>query len=151
DVPNQQRKVTYAQLNELLAGESVEETIKALRQDLTESNVSKHMPPQSVPAQCDIGELAHYLRSELAVELPVQQWLDEDDALHEDGVRERISEALSAAYAEKESLAGAEALRTFEKQMLLRVLDDLWKEHLATMDHLRQGIHLRGYAQKNPK
>src|SRR5690554_5269069 len=109
------------------------------------------MPPQSVPEQWDIAGLEQHLRSELALELPVQQWLDEDDSLHEDGVRERISEALSAAYAEKESLAGAEALRTFEKQMLLRVLDDLWKEHLATMDHLRQGIHLRGYAQKNPK
>src|SRR5690554_4594393 len=148
---NEQRKVIYAQRNEILAAESVEETIKAIREDVVQSIVSQHMPPQSVPEQWDIAGLEQHLRSELALELPVQQWLDEDDSLHEDGVRERISEALSAAYAEKESLAGAEALRTFEKQMLLRVLDDLWKEHLATMDHLRQGIHLRGYAQKNPK
>src|SRR5690554_5649603 len=151
DVANEQRKVIYAQRNEILAAESVEETIKAIREDVVQSIVSQHMPPQSVPEQWDIAGLEQHLRSELALELPVQQWLDEDDSLHEDGVRERISEALSAAYAEKESLAGAEALRTFEKQMLLRVLDDLWKEHLATMDHLRQGIHLRGYAQKNPK
>jgi preprotein translocase subunit SecA len=85
------------------------------------------------------------------VKLPIQQWLDEDDHLHEENLRPKLLEAIMAAYNEKEDQASAEALRTFEKQILLRVLDDLWKDHLSTMDHLRHGIHLRGYAQKNPK
>ena len=91
------------------------------------------------------------LYSDFGLRLPIQQWLDEDDKLYEETLREKILAELLAAYHEKEELAGVEALRTFEKQMLLRVLDDLWKDHLATMDHLRHGIHLRGYAQKNPK
>jgi preprotein translocase subunit SecA len=83
--------------------------------------------------------------------LPIQQWLDEDDHLYEETLREKLLQELLAAYNEKEEQASADALRTFEKQILLRVLDDLWKDHLSTMDHLRHGIHLRGYAQKNPK
>ena len=85
------------------------------------------------------------------MKLPIQQWLDEDDHLYEETLREKLLNELIAAYSEKEDQAGAEALRTFEKQIVLRVLDDLWKDHLSTMDHLRHGIHLRGYAQKNPK
>jgi preprotein translocase subunit SecA len=104
-----------------------------------------------VPEQWDVPGLEQHLNAELALNVPLQQWLDEDDTLHEEGLRQRILDELVKAYAEKEELTGADALRSFEKQMLLRVLDDLWKEHLATMDHLRQGIHLRGYAQKNPK
>ena len=91
------------------------------------------------------------LNSDFGIQLPVQQWLDEDDHLHEENLREKIQEHLLVAYREKEEMAGAEALRSFEKQIVLRVLDDLWKDHLSTMDHLRHGIHLRGYAQKNPK
>ncbi|MEJ6654474.1 MAG: SEC-C metal-binding domain-containing protein, partial [Pseudomonas sp.] len=151
DVANEQRKVIYTQRNEILAAESVEDTIKAIREDVVQGAISQYMPPQSVPEQWDIAGLETHLRTEFALDLPIQQWLDEDDTLHEEGVRERVQEALVNAYAEKEALTGPEALRSFEKQMLLRVLDDLWKEHLATMDHLRQGIHLRGYAQKNPK
>lgn len=109
------------------------------------------MPPGTLPEQWDVAGLEQSIASDLGLHLTIQQWLDEDERLSEQGVAERVLEALVAAYREKEELAGAEALRTFEKQMLLRVLDDLWKEHLATMDHLRQGIHLRGYAQKNPK
>ncbi|HAG20698.1 MAG TPA: preprotein translocase subunit SecA, partial [Pseudomonas sp.] len=89
--------------------------------------------------------------SDFGARLPIQQWLDEDEKLYEETLREKIMQALLADYQEKEELAGPEALRTFEKQIVLRVLDDLWKEHLSTMDHLRHGIHLRGYAQKNPK
>ena len=151
DVANEQRKVIYTQRNEILAAETVEDTIKAIREDVVNSTISQYMPPQSVPEQWDIPGLEQHLRAELALDLPIQQWLDEDDTLHEEGVRQRVRDELVKAYAEKEELTGPEALRSFEKQMLLRVLDDLWKEHLATMDHLRQGIHLRGYAQKNPK
>jgi preprotein translocase subunit SecA len=151
DVANEQRKVIYGQRNSILASESVEETIAAIRQDVVTDMVAMHMPAGSLPEQWDIGGLEQALAGELGLHLPIQQWLDEDERLQEQGVAERILDALVEAYREKEALAGAEALRTFEKQMLLRVLDDLWKEHLATMDHLRQGIHLRGYAQKNPK
>ena len=151
DVANEQRKVIYGQRNSILASESVEETIAAIRQDVVTDMVAMHMPAGSLPEQWDIAGLEQALAGELGLHLPIQQWLDEDERLQEQGVAERILDALVEAYREKEELGGAEALRTFEKQMLLRVLDDLWKEHLATMDHLRQGIHLRGYAQKNPK
>ncbi len=91
------------------------------------------------------------LASDFAMKLPIQQWLDEDDHLYEETLREKLLNEITTAYTEKEDQAGIDALRTFEKQILLRVLDDLWKDHLSTMDHLRHGIHLRGYAQKNPK
>lgn len=151
DVANEQRKVIYGQRNTILAAEDVREIIEAIRKDVVDAAISQYVPPQSLPEQWDVAGLEQHLGNELALKLPIQQWLDEDDTLHEEGMRQRILEELVKAYAEKEELTGSEALRTFEKQMLLRVLDDLWKEHLATMDHLRQGIHLRGYAQKNPK
>lgn len=151
DVANEQRKVIYGQRNSVLAAENVAETIQAIREDVVADAISQYIPPQSLPEQWDIPGLEQHLNAELALKAPVQEWLDADDTLHEEGLRARILEELLKAYAEKEELTGSDALRTFEKQMLLRVLDDLWKEHLATMDHLRQGIHLRGYAQKNPK
>lgn len=151
DVANEQRKVIYHMRNSLLAADNIGETIVEFRQEVLGATIDTHLPPQSLPEQWDIAGLEAALHSDFGVKLPVQQWLDEDDKLYEETLREKILTELLAAYGEKEELAGAEALRTFEKQMLLRVLDDLWKEHLATMDHLRHGIHLRGYAQKNPK
>jgi preprotein translocase subunit SecA len=143
--------VIYHMRNSLLAAESVGETIADFRQEVLDATISAHLPPQSLPEQWDIDGLEAAIKSDFALDLPIQQWLDEDDKLYEETLREKILEALLDAYREKEEAAGAEGLRTFEKQILLRVLDDLWKDHLATMDHLRQGIHLRGYAQKNPK
>ena len=151
DVANEQRKVIYHMRNSLLAADDVGETIAEFRDEVLGNAINQHLPPQSLPEQWDIKGLEATLRSDFGLDLPLQQWLDEDDHLHEESLREKIRDALLAAYAEKEALAGAEALRTFEKQILLRVLDDLWKDHLSTMDHLRHGIHLRGYAQKNPK
>lgn len=151
DVANEQRKVIYHMRNSLLASNDVAETIIEFREEALAATIDAHIPPQSLPEQWDIQGLEAALNSDFAIQLPIQQWLDEDEKLYEETLRERILQELLTAYAEKESLAGAEALRTFEKQMLLRVLDDLWKDHLATMDHLRHGIHLRGYAQKNPK
>ena len=151
DVANEQRKVIYHMRNSILASESVGETIQEFRQEVLENTINAHIPPQSLPEQWDIKGLEEALKSDFAVELPVAQWLDEDDKLYEETLREKILAEILAAYAEKEEAAGSEGLRSFEKQMLLRVLDDLWKEHLSTMDHLRHGIHLRGYAQKNPK
>ncbi len=151
DVANEQRKVIYHMRNSLLAAESVGETIAEFRDEVLTATIDAHLPPQSLPEQWDIKGLEHSLSSDFAIKLPVQQWLDDDHQLYEETLRERIREQVQAAYQEKEEQAGADALRSFEKQILLRVLDDLWKDHLATMDHLRQGIHLRGYAQKNPK
>jgi preprotein translocase subunit SecA len=151
DVANEQRKVIYHMRNSLLAAESVGETIAEFREEVLTAAINSHIPPQSMAEQWDVAGLESVLYSDFAIKLPIQQWLDEDDKLYEETLRERILAELLAAYNEKETQASAEALRTFEKQILLRVLDDLWKDHLSTMDHLRHGIHLRGYAQKNPK
>ena len=151
DVANDQRKVIYNQRNELLDAEDVSGSIEALRNDVVEDLVSQHIPPQSLEEQWDVKGLEEKLAGELNERMPIQKWLDEDDRLDEDALREQIIEGVTASYKNKEGLAGAEVLRNFEKHILLRILDDKWKEHLATMDHLRQGIHLRGYAQKNPK
>lgn len=151
DVANEQRKVIYHMRNGLLAAADVGDTIAEFRAEVLARAIDAHIPPQSLPEQWDVAGLERALQADFGIQLPVQQWLDEDDKLYEETLRERILAELVRAYAEKEELAGAEALRTFEKQILLRVLDDLWKEHLSTMDHLRHGIHLRGYAQKNPK
>ena len=151
DVANDQRKVIYNQRNELLDAEDVSGSIEALRNDVVHDLITQHIPPQSLEEQWDVKGLEEKLAGELNERMPVQQWLDEDDRLDEDALRERIQNGVIEAYKKKEELAGAEVLRNFEKHILLRILDDKWKEHLATMDHLRQGIHLRGYAQKNPK
>ncbi|TPV58045.1 preprotein translocase subunit SecA [Pseudomonas fluorescens] len=151
DVNNEQRKVIYHMRNTLLAADNIGETIADFRQDVLNATVSAHIPPQSLPEQWDVAGLEAALKSDFGVDLPVQQWLDEDDHLYEETLREKLMAELLAAYNEKEEQASAEALRTFEKQIVLRVLDDLWKDHLSTMDQLRHGIHLRGYAQKNPK
>ncbi len=151
DVNNEQRKVIYHMRNTLLAADNIGETIADFRQDVLNATVRAHIPPQSLPEQWDVAGLEAALKSDFGVDLPVQQWLDEDDHLYEETLREKLMTELLAAYNEKEEQASAEALRTFEKQIVLRVLDDLWKDHLSTMDHLRHGIHLRGYAQKNPK
>ncbi|MNQ02514.1 preprotein translocase subunit SecA [compost metagenome] len=151
DVSNEQRKVIYHMRNTLLAADDIGETIAEFRKEVLEGIINEHIAPQSLPEQWDIAGLEEALYAGFNIKLALQQWLDDDHKLYEETLRERILQELVAAYNEKEELASAEALRTFEKQILLRVLDDLWKDHLSTMDHLRHGIHLRGYAQKNPK
>ncbi|SQF95804.1 preprotein translocase subunit SecA [Paucimonas lemoignei] len=151
DVSNEQRKVIYHMRNSLLAATNIGDTIADFRQDVLNSLISQHIPPQSLPEQWDVPGLEAALETDFGVKLPIQQWLDEDDHLHEETLRTKLMDELLASYNEKEEQASADALRSFEKQILLRVLDDLWKDHLSTMDHLRHGIHLRGYAQKNPK
>jgi preprotein translocase subunit SecA len=151
DVSNEQRKVIYHMRNSLLAATNIGDTIAEFREEVLDATITAHIPPQSLPEQWNVAGLEAALSTDFGVKLPIQQWLDEDDHLNEDTLRPKLMEAILAAYNEKEDQASAEALRTFEKQILLRVLDDLWKDHLSTMDHLRHGIHLRGYAQKNPK
>ncbi|WP_129211682.1 preprotein translocase subunit SecA [Candidatus Pseudomonas adelgestsugas] len=151
NVNNEQRKVIYYMRNTLLAANNIGDTIADFRQDVLNSIISANIPPQSTFEQLNIAGLEAALKSYFGVELPVQQWLDEDDYLHEETMREKIMIELLAAYRTKEKHVSTKVLRAFEKQIVLRVLDDLWKDHLSTIDHLRHGIHLRGYAQKNPK
>ena len=151
DVANDQRKVIYERRNELMATDDLSETIKMMRTDAVDSVFRVHVPPQSLEEQWDVVGLEDALEREFGQRLPVKQWLESDSSLHEEPLRKRIQEALEKSYAEKEALTGAAVMRHFEKAIMMQVLDSHWKDHLAAMDYLRQGIHLRGYAQKNPK
>ena len=151
DVANDQRKVIYEQRNELLDEGDISETIQAIRADVVSSVVDEYIPPQSLEEMWDVPALEERLKADFKVDLPVQKWLDDDDKLYEDSLRERILGEIEGAYKAKEDMVGPDVLRQFEKAIMLQNLDSSWKEHLAAMDHLRQGIHLRGYAQKNPK
>jgi preprotein translocase subunit SecA len=151
DVANDQRKVIYSMRDEYMASEDILDTIKAIQADVLNAVIDTYIPPQSVEEQWDIPGLEEALEGELTLKLPLVQWLKDDDTLHEESLRARILVELEKQYAEKEARAGAQVLRHFEKAVMLQVLDSQWKDHLATMDQLRQGIHLRGYAQKNPK
>ena len=150
DVANDQRQVIYQQRNDLMELDDISESIDAIRADVVNDVISEYVPPMSLEEQWDIPGLERHVEAEFAVQLPIQEWLDSDDALAEDGIRERAVAAVSEAYRAKCDEVGPD-MRKIEKQIMLQVLDTLWKEHLATMDQLRQGIHLRAYAQKNPK
>jgi len=151
DVANDQRRVVYNQRNDLMAMDDISEVITTIRADVVNEAIDGYIAPQSLEEQWDIQGLETHLKAEFDIELPIQQWLDSEDKLYEETLRERILGAVQQAYEDKEQQAGPQAIRMFEKQVMLQILDNLWKEHLATMDHLRQGIHLRGYGQKNPK
>ena len=151
DVANDQRKVIYEQRNELLDEGEISATIDAIRVDVVNSIIDQYIPPQSLSEMWDVSGLEGHFKSEFLLDIPLQKWIDEDDKLFEEKIRERILDEVSASYKAKEEVVGADVLRQFEKAVMLQNLDSHWKEHLAAMDHLRQGIHLRGYAQKNPK
>ncbi|WNJ94429.1 preprotein translocase subunit SecA [Vibrio ruber] len=151
DVANDQRKVVYELRDELMEAEDIQEMIEQNRFDVFTAVIDEYIPPQSLEDMWDIQGLHNRLKHDFDLSLPIQEWLDEDDKLYEEVLRERIIQEAVKVYQEKETLVGAEVLRNFEKSVMLQTLDTLWKEHLAAMDHLRQGIHLRGYAQKNPK
>ncbi|WP_444919711.1 preprotein translocase subunit SecA [Microbulbifer sp. CnH-101-G] len=156
DVANDQRQVIYSQRNELLEADQISDTINAIREDVVNEIISASVPPQSVEEQWDIPALEQQLAGELGIELPIQKWLDEDRNLHEETLREKVVAEAQAAYATKverisESSGDANLMPTVERQIMLQVLDQLWKEHLSSMDHLRAGIGLRAYANKNPK
>jgi preprotein translocase subunit SecA len=150
DVANDQRQIIYRQRDELLSDDEIEDTIAAIRADVVSDAVDGFVPPMSVEEQWDIPGLEKQLEAEFGVAMPVSQWLEEDNALHEETLRERILAAVQSAYEEKSQGVGT-GMRQLEKQIMLQVLDTLWKEHLQVMDQLRQGIHLRAYANKNPK
>jgi preprotein translocase subunit SecA len=151
DVSNDQRKVIYEQRNELLASSDIGDTIRAMRNDVLNDIVSQHIAPGSMDEQWDVAGLEKALAAQFTLHLPLQQWLDEDKTLNEEGLRRKIREAADAVAREKEELVGAEGMRQFERAVMLQSLDTHWRDHLSALDHLRQGIHLRGYAQKQPK
>jgi len=153
DVSNDQRQVIYQQRRELMAAEDIRETVEGLREEMVFDVFSQYVPPQSIEEQWDIEGLEQALLAEFASTQPIQQRVDEDDRLDEDKLREQILKQVEEEYSlktEEWSGVGVE-IRVVEKQIMLQILDQRWKEHLATMDHLRQGIHLRAYAQKQPK
>ena len=151
DVANDQRKVVYEQRNELLAADDITETIAAVRQDVVETVMSQYIPPQSLDEMWDIPGLEARFRKDFGIDMPIAKWLADDNKLFEEKLRERIQDVVEKTYQLKEEMVGVPVLRQFEKAVMLQSLDTHWKEHLAAMDHLRQGINLRGYAQKNPK
>ncbi|PKO25738.1 MAG: preprotein translocase subunit SecA [Betaproteobacteria bacterium HGW-Betaproteobacteria-8] len=151
DVANDQRRVIYQQRNELLEAVDVKDTIEAMRADVLTEIIATYIPPDSVEEQWDVPGLEKALINDVGLELPLQKMLEENPDLHEETLRERVFEAASQVYAAKEQMASEDVMRQFERAVMLQSIDNHWREHLAALDHLRQGIHLRSYAQKNPK
>ncbi|AUM00897.1 preprotein translocase subunit SecA [Rhodocyclaceae bacterium] len=151
DVANDQRKVIYQQRNELLESEDISDTIAAMRQGVLLDTFRRHVPADSVEDQWDIAGLEQALAADFLLKLPVGEWLKAEPELDDETILKRILDAAENAYAAKVAMVDPAAWRQFERNVMLQSLDAHWREHLAALDHLRQGIHLRGYAQKNPK
>nr|WP_302982112.1 preprotein translocase subunit SecA [Plesiomonas shigelloides] len=151
DVANDQRKAIYEQRNELLDAQEIGASIEGIRADVFNAVIDEYIPPQSLEEMWDVVGLENRLANDFDLHLPIAKWLDEDNNLHEETLREQVIAEAEKQYRLKEEVVGEPMMRHFEKGVMLQTLDTLWKEHLAAMDYLRQGIHLRGYAQKNPK
>lgn len=152
DVANDQRKVIYQQRNELLDVEQgISETVSAIRESVVGQLVGLYIPAQSIEEQWDVPGLEKALASEFHLRIPVQEWLEADSELHEENLRGRIMESVNTGYQSKVEQVGASIMNQYERMVMLHSMDSHWREHLAALDHLRQGIHLRGYAQQNPK
>ncbi|TXH77298.1 MAG: preprotein translocase subunit SecA [Thiothrix sp.] len=151
DVANDQRKVIYEQRTDLLLADNIQDMVNSIRYAVVDDTISRFIPPGSVDEQWDIPGLEKQLQTEFNLTVPVQAWLDADKKLYEEQIRERIQELVQNELAEKEAIISSENMRRLEREAMLHILDSHWKEHLAAMDYLRQGIGLRGYAQKNPK
>lgn len=151
DVSNEQRKVIYTQRNEILESEDVSNLGVNMRESLINDTVDAHMPPDSMEEQWDVAALQAIVEGEYRLAAPIADWIKADRTLDGSGIKARLADLSAAAYAQKETVVGVENMRHFEKNLLLNVMDTHWREHLTSLDQLRQGIHLRGYAQKNPK
>lgn len=151
DVANEQRKVIYSQRDELLEVDSIFDMIETIRHQVIETMINQFIPPHSLEEQWDVPGLENQLAKDFNMNLPVHEWLEKEESLHEENLRERIHATFKEVYQAKEAQVETPVMRQFEKAVMLQTLDTLWREHLAAMDYLRQGIHLRGYAQKNPK
>jgi preprotein translocase subunit SecA len=150
NVANDQRTIVYRQRNQIMASDDISVLVNSMRNEVADEVISSHIPPQSIFEQWDVSGLEQAIQAEFATHIPVQAWLDEDETLYEETLREKIKQALNDAYETKRKIVG-EKMQLLEKQIVLQILDTLWKEHLSSMDQLRQGIFLRGYAGKNPK
>ncbi|CAH1387467.1 preprotein translocase subunit SecA [Candidatus Nitrotoga sp. M5] len=151
DVANEQRKVIYQQRNELLESVDISETINAMREGVMHNIISEHIVPQSMEEQWDVPSLEKELATEFRLELPLSQWLEQNKQLDETGLHDSVVQAAQEQYQAKVEQVETEMMRGYERLIMLQSVDTHWREHLAALDHLRQGIHLRGYAQKNPK
>jgi preprotein translocase subunit SecA len=151
DVANDQRKAIYEKRNELMESEDITDSITGIREQVLESLFHQYVPPDTVAEQWDVAGLEKNLAAELSQDLPLQQWLDENERLDAEGLLKKMIAAANAQYRDKVAAVGAEGMHHFERGIMLQSLDTHWREHLSALDHLRQGIHLRGYAQKNPK
>jgi preprotein translocase subunit SecA len=151
DVANEQRKVIYSQRDELLTIESIADTISEVSYRVIDQTINLFIPPNSMEEEWDVDGLQQTLHNDFDLNLPIRQWLDTDTTLDEEKLRTHIQSAFKESYQAKENQIGVNVMRSFEKAVMLQTLDTSWREHLAAMDYLRQGIHLRGYAQKNPK
>jgi preprotein translocase subunit SecA len=151
DIANDQRKVIYEQRNNLMEVDDISASITVIRQDAVDEIISQSIPPGSLEEQWNVPTLEEDLHREFDIKLPISKWLAEDDRLDEEKLRKQVLAKIEEPYAEKATAYGDDVIRYLEKVIMLDVLDRQWKDHLAAMDHLRQGIHLRGYAQKNPK
>src|SRR5690606_18880763 len=151
DVNNDQRKVIYGQRDELLEAESVQENIDGIRDDVVAEIVERHVPPDSIDDQWDLPGLEATLEQEFGLRMELQRIAAESRELDAEGIQDQVRDALDRVFVDKEAQVGPETMRALEKHIMLNVLDDNWKQHLGRMDYLRQGIHLRGYAQKQPK
>jgi preprotein translocase subunit SecA len=151
DVNNEQRKIIYSQRDDVLAESSLQDYIEEMHHEVIKGLIANFIPPESIHDQWDIEGLENALHADLGIELPVQQWLDQDRRLDEEGLVARISDEVIARYRQRREQMGDESAAMLERHFMLNSLDRHWKDHLAAMDYLRQGIHLRGYAQKNPE
>jgi preprotein translocase subunit SecA len=150
DVANDQRQVVYQQRNDLLTDEDISEVITNVRDDVVNSTISAYVPPSSLEEQWDVPGLEQAVKTEFATQLPIQQWLDDDQRFDEEQLRDKVVVEVQANYEANYAHVG-DAMREVERQIMLQLVDNLWKDHLTNMDQLRQGIGLRAYAQKNPK
>jgi len=151
DVANEQRQVIYQQRNELMSANDDALNVDELRDEVVDEIVAQYLPPDTVEEQWDVPGLMQAIDSDFGLRLPIDSWLTKDDELHIHAISERIKAALQEAYTAKEALVTPSVLSQFERSIMLQTLDTLWKEHLSAMDHLRQAVSLRGYAQKDPK
>mgnify|MGYP003321135489 CR=1 FL=1 len=151
DVANEQRKVVYTERDQLMTLEDVSDHVMTMRKGVLSETIDGYIPKESLEEQWDVAGLEQQLEAQFGQQLPLAEWLSNDGALYEERLRDRIEDEITKAYLTKEAAAGAPVIRHLEKAVMLRVLDEKWKDHLAQMDHLRQGIGLRGYAQKNPR
>ncbi|MDO9385890.1 MAG: SEC-C metal-binding domain-containing protein, partial [Thiobacillus sp.] len=151
DIANDQRQVVYHQRRELLESDNVKESVDAMREDVLGEIIALYIPPHSMEEMWNVPGLEKALEVELHLQAPVRNWIESETHFDDDALRKRLLAQLVDAYRAKEAAVGGEVMRQIEKQLMLQVLDKAWKEHLGAMDYLRQGIHLRGYAQKNPK